>query len=148
MGDAFTPDLAVISIAFLDYPVITLLAEEGQREVSSKRIGQSGARDFVHDFATEIEKGDPLVMDPAQELTVLVRTTEQNIIGFATTQSSPVEGIEILGLLTPGTVADPELNQITLEVLASWMRTVKLGAGSATARSSAALRANTDSCRD
>jgi len=131
MGDAFTNDLAVISIAFLDYPVITLLAEEGPRTVSRQRTGQSGAQDDVHTFADEIAKGDPLVMDPAQDLTVLLRTTEQNIIGFATTISSPMEGIEILGLLEAGVVADPELNQITLEVLGSWLRTVRLGAGSA-----------------
>jgi len=129
MGAEFSTDLSEITFNFLDMPVITMLAEEGALTVVERRIGQSGARDKTHVLASEIQPGGAVIMDSTQDLTVKVRNLEQNILGFATAFSEPLEGIELPELLADGVTADPELFQITIEVLGQFARVVTLAAG-------------------
>ncbi len=129
MGTEFNGDIEEFAADFLAMPVITFLAEEGALDVTDRRIGASGAQDKTHGFATEIQIGDPVVVDPTQDITVKQRVAgggTQTIVGFATTKSTPLEGVELTELLTLGNTPDPERLQIVIEVLAAFFRVVTL----------------------
>ena len=98
MANAFSTDIDIVASQFLGMPVITLLAEEGDIDRSTRRISQSGAKDTTHGFVAEIVKGNLVVA--FADLTVENRgNTDTTALGVAHATSEPLEGLELTQLL-------------------------------------------------
>jgi len=133
MANEFTADIDLIAAEFLSYPTVTFLAEEGQLDVTSRRIGQSGAKDKTHGYVAEIEKGNLVECDPTADWVVQNRTnTNPQPLGIAHVQSEPAEGIELLELLDEDNspfAAPDTLNQVVVEVFGFVIRKWLMGVG-------------------